>query len=272
MFGNNIAIIFTIFLITILFLMWRPRGLNESIPALAGAIFVVFLNIVNFNDLRFIFKIVSGASIVIISTIIMSVVLESLGFFRWAAFNIIIKSGGSGIRLYWYVLLMCFLMTVFFNNDGSILITTPIIIEIATLLNLKPHQKLPYLLSGALIATASSAPIGVSNLANLISLKIVNLDLVRYAELMFIPSMIGLICMCLLLFAYFKKDVPIKISSIPKANIPLEIYNVKKISHPLLIYQERNSVDWSLFKTCMVIIIIVRCSFFVLSYFLNFRR
>ncbi|PJI52140.1 hypothetical protein CTI14_47435, partial [Methylobacterium radiotolerans] len=97
-------------------------------------------------------------AVTILSTIVMSIILESIGFFRWAAVNLACKARGSGILLFWYINLLCFLMTLFFNNDGSILITTPIIIQTLTLLNLKNRQKIPYLLSGALIATGSSAP------------------------------------------------------------------------------------------------------------------
>jgi arsenical pump membrane protein len=158
-------------------------------------------------------------------------------------------------------------MTMFFNNDGSILITTPIIIEIVTLLNLKPHQKQPYLFSGAIIATASSAPIGVSNLANLIALKIVNMDLVTYAKIMFVPSMAGLFIISLLLFIYFKKNIPKTIAHYPKAHIPLPMQiQAIKLPHPLSQSQdEQNSIEWTMFRIYMAIIIVVRASFFILS-------
>ena len=179
---------FIIFLSVISLIIWRPKGLNESIPTAIGAAITIFLGIVPLDDIYKIFDIVSGASITIISTIIMSIVLESIGFFNWVAFNLVKKAKGSGTLLYIYVNLICFLTTIFFNNDGSILITTPIIIHMTNYLNLKLHQKIPYLLSGALIATASSAPIAVSNISNLIALKIVGIDLNSYIEMMFLPS------------------------------------------------------------------------------------
>ncbi|KJS15084.1 MAG: arsenic transporter [Peptococcaceae bacterium BRH_c4b] len=257
----------TIFFISILFLLWRPRGLNESIPASVGAALIVLTGAVTLFDLHKILVIVTGASTTIISTIVMSIVLESVGFFRWTALNLVTKAKGSGTLLYWYVILLCFLMTMFFNNDGSILITTPIIIEIVTLLNLKPHQKPPYLFSGAIIATASSAPIGVSNLANLIALKIVNMDLVTYAEIMFVPSMAGLFIISLLLFIYFRKDIPKTISQYPKAHMPLSMQiEAIKLPHPLSQSQdEQNSIEWTMFRIYMAIIIVVRASFFILS-------
>ena len=94
-------------------------------------------------------------------------------------------------------------MTLFLNNDGSVLITTPILLLVLQYLGLKRHQKTPYLISGVLIATAASTPIGVSNIVNLISLKMIGMDLYLYTNMMFIPGTLGLVFMAFLLFAVF---------------------------------------------------------------------
>ncbi len=331
----------TIFIATVVFLLWRPRGLNEAIPPAIGSFLLYFLGIVSLTDMKYVFGTISGAAITIISTMAMSIVLESMGFFRWIAFNLVARCEGSGIRLYWSVILLCFLMTMFFNNDGSIVITTPIIIEIVKILKLKPRQQFAYLLSGAIIATASSAPIGVSNLANLIALKIVGVDLVTHTKFMFVPSMMGLITISILFFFYFRKDIPEYIDSFsraclllyernslrPPADIPGHPLPVGKPKHPLPVgkhqhpapvkheyqapvkheyqvpvkheyqvpvakheYQtpvakqdsqpvdnydyplpnnknEPNSVNWTMFKVYMTIIIIVRACLFIFSYY-----
>jgi len=215
----------TVFSLMVLFLFWRPHGINESIPPTISALFIFFAGIVPLSDIFKILGFVSGASITILSTIVMSIVLDSIGFFRWAAFNLVNRANGSGVLLYWYINLLCFLMTMFFNNDGSILITTPIIIQIVTILRLKANQQFPYLLSGALIATASSAPIAVSNLANLIALKIIGLDLNSYVSMMFVPSMLGISTISVLLFYYFSKDIPEIINVLPVSNI--DVYDYK---------------------------------------------
>src|SRR5690606_35575070 len=136
----------------------------EAIPATIGAIFIILSGSVTLTDLRLITETIGGAAITIIATIVMAIVIESFGFFHWAADKLLVKAKGSGIRLFWYTTLLCFLMTLFVNNDGSILITTPIFLMLLHNIGLKNHQKIPYLMSGALIATASSAPIGVSNI------------------------------------------------------------------------------------------------------------
>lgn len=98
-------------------------------------------------------------------------------------------------------------MTLLFNNDGSIMITTPILILLLKNLRLKPHEAIPYLLSGALIATASSAPIGVSNIVNLIALQIVHMTLYMHTAMMFVPATLGLIFMSWLMFVVVKKKI-----------------------------------------------------------------
>ena len=207
---------YVIFVATIALLIWRPRGSNEAYPAAGGALALLLIGIVRPQELGEVFGIVSGAVVTILCTIVMSIVLDSIGFFRWSAYNVIRYARGSGIRLYWVIMALCFLMTLFFNNDGSILITTPIIIQVARLLRLKIHQQIPYLIGGAMVATAASAPIGVSNLANLIALRIVGLDLNTYAWLMIPPSMAGIAVIALLLLAIHWRAIPRRIARLPE--------------------------------------------------------
>ncbi|MEH7110048.1 ArsB/NhaD family transporter, partial [Bacillus sp. JJ1764] len=158
---------------------------------------------------------------------------------------------------------LCFLMTLFFNNDGSILITTPILILILNNLGLKNHQKIPYLLSGALIATASSAPIGVSNIVNLIALKIIGLDLYLQTEMMFIPGVLGLAFLSYLLYFIFRKDIP--------KNIPIHSYSIplqkNKRYHPLRKNPENLfNQQKKLMIKMLVFVFIVRISLFIASF------
>src|SRR6476661_10415299 len=199
------------FLATLGLILWRPKGMNESIPATIGAIVVVLIGSVSISDLGIISNTISGAAITIMATIVMAIVLESFGFFNWMAEKLAERAKGSGVRLFWYVNLLCFLMTLFFNNDGSILITTPILVMLLNNMGLKNHQKIPYLLSGGLIATASSAPIGVSNIVNLIALKIVHMTLYMHTAMMFVPATLGLLLLTWLMYTVVKRHLPKKL-------------------------------------------------------------
>ncbi|WP_308636839.1 arsenic transporter [Paenibacillus silvisoli] len=253
----NLITICTFFL-TIGFILWRPK-VNEAIPATIGAAIVFLTGTVSFTDLGAILETIGGAAITITATIVMAIVLESFGFFNWAAELLTRAARGSGIRLFWFTNLFCFLMTLFVNNDGSILITTPILLMLLKNMGLKNHQKIPYLLSGALIATASSAPIGVSNIVNLIALKIVHMDLYMQTAMMFVPAFLGLAFLTVLLFALFYKTLPKKLPVIQKWNFPPG-------GHPLKgdvpIAENRGKF----MRNVLIFIFCVRASLFVASY------
>ncbi|WP_068773371.1 arsenic transporter [Paenibacillus sp. FJAT-26967] len=253
-----------IFLGTLSFIFWRPQ-VNEAIPASIGAVLVLLSGSVSLSDLIIITETIGGAAVTIIATIVMAIVLESFGFFHWAAEKLSEKAGGSGIRLFWYTNLFCFLMTLFVNNDGSILITTPILLMLLHHMKLKNHQKIPYLLSGALIATASSAPIGVSNIVNLIALKMVDMDLYMHTAMMFIPASAGLLLLALLLFAYFFNQIPRTIS---KLNPGHWSYPPAPGNHPLktvpvpIIPENRPKF----MRNILLFVLAVRISLFAASY------
>ncbi len=261
----QIGITSLVFITTMLVIFWRPKGMNEAWPASIGAGIILLTGIVSKIDLMDIISKIGGASITIIATIVMAVILESFGFFHWSAAQLAHLSKGSGHRLYWNIQLLCFLMTLLFNNDGSILITTPILILLLKNLQLKPHQQIPYLLSGALIATASSAPIGVSNIVNLIALKIVDMSLWMHTAMMFVPATLGLLFMSGLMYIILKNKIPKKL---PSSAYDVEEKFFNKNFHPL---KPNISVETKQKRTKFMLkilscVFIMRCLLFVASY------
>ncbi|WP_243184413.1 arsenic transporter [Clostridium beijerinckii] len=264
-YNKDIAIV-SIFLITMLSIFSRPRGISEAYPATIGAIIVILIGAVSYPNIVDITNKISGASITIISTIVMAIILESFGFFHWLAARLIELSKGSGYRLYWYIQLLCFMMTLLFNNDGSILITTPILILVLKNLHFKPHEQIPYLLSGALIATGSSVPIGVSNITNLIALNIVHMSLYMQTAMMFVPCTIGLLFMSAIMFLVLKKKLQKKL---PEQRFDLEEVFFTKIFNPT----NGNALWNTKHKRALFMLRILgfvfgmRCLIFVASYF-----
>ncbi|RFU66187.1 arsenic transporter [Peribacillus saganii] len=253
------------FVITMIFIFWRPKGINEAIPATAGAVLIFLCGSVSLADIGDIGTKVTGAAVTIMATMVMAIALESIGFFNWVAAKMLKASKGSGIRLFWLTNMLCFLMTLFLNNDGSILITTPILILLLRNLGLKNHQKLPYLISGALIATASSAPIGVSNIVNLIALEIIGMDLYLHTAMMFVPGTLGLLFLTFLLYIIFYREMPKKIPFFPK---PID-YSKLSALHPLQSEPDRSKMrqQTKLMVSVLAFVLLVRISLFVASYY-----
>lgn len=263
--GIETGITFAVFMLTMLMIFWRPIDMHEAWPASIGAAMIFLTGMLSFEDILDIINKIGGASITIIATITMAVILESFGFFHWAAARLGALAKGSGLRLYWYIQMLCFLMTVLFNNDGSILITTPILMLLLKNLGLKPHRQIPYLLTGALTATASSAPIGVSNIVNLISLEIVDMNLYTLTALMFVPATLGLVFMSWLMFIIVKSSLPKKL---PALLYDLEEAFFTKNFHPL---KRSNSTETKRKRTVfmmkiLLFVLLIRCLLFVASF------
>ncbi len=62
MFDFTTLFTLTIFVLMVLFLLWRPHGVNESIPPTICAIFIFLAGIVPLSDIFKILGIVSGSN------------------------------------------------------------------------------------------------------------------------------------------------------------------------------------------------------------------
>jgi arsenical pump membrane protein len=261
----DIGLTIFVFLITMTVIFIRPRGINEAWPAAVGAGIIFLTGMVSRADVADIISKIGGASVTIMATIVMAVILESFGFFHWAAARLATLAKGSGYRLYWYIQLLCFLMTLLFNNDGSILITTPILILLLKNLRLETTQMIPYLLSGALIATASSAPIGVSNIVNLIALEIIDMTLYMHTAMMFVPGTLGLLFMSWLMFLVVKRKLP---KQLPSVSDDIEEVFFKKHFQQLkgTLSVETKSKRTKFMLKILLFVFLMRCLLFVASF------
>ena len=84
---TNFTFWFTIFsfLLTMVLIFWRPKGMNEAIPATIGAILVFLCGSVSLADIGDIGSKVTGAAVTIMATMVMAIAMESIGFFHWTA-------------------------------------------------------------------------------------------------------------------------------------------------------------------------------------------
>ena len=102
------------------------------ITALVGAVVLILLRSVEFLDV--IKALVNNSSInplkilvLFISMSILSIYLDSLGFFEYMANIAVKKSGGSQYKLFFYLYLIVSVLTIFTSNDIIILTFTPFI-------------------------------------------------------------------------------------------------------------------------------------------------
>ncbi|MCQ6559629.1 ArsB/NhaD family transporter [Paenibacillus mendelii] len=230
-------------------ILGRPQGLNESVPVTAGAVLMLAAGISPAAGTVAVSQHVGGAAVTILATTIMAIVLNHIDFFRWGASNLITYAKGSGKRLFWYLLSLCFLTTLFFNDLAGVLVMTPIVLQVCEQLKLKPMQRYPYLLGGVLIGTAASVPLGIG-LGSLMTLSLIPMNLSMYANLIFVPATLGIASMALVLYLSTRGQLPARISAQTSMR-PNEV----------------TQADWRLFRICMLIVVTTRAGFFIGSGF-----
>ncbi|WP_297442313.1 arsenic transporter [Sulfurimonas sp.] len=223
---------FGLFLVTLVFIIWQPRGLQIGTTAVVGAVMALVIGVVDFNDVLTVIDIVWDATLAFIGIIILSMVLDEIGFFEWAAIKMAKLSGGSGNKMFVYILLLGALVAAFFANDGAALILTPILLAKMKYLKMKPLAIFAFLMAGGFIGDAASNPLVISNLTNIVTVGYFDIGFVEYAKHMFLPNLLSIFASIVVLWIYFRKDIPLKVdvSQLPEAASVIKNQTMFKIS------------------------------------------
>ncbi|MEM2098941.1 MAG: ArsB/NhaD family transporter [Candidatus Bathyarchaeia archaeon] len=197
-----------IFMVTLFLMIKRPKGINLGIAAGIGALASLLLGTVTLNVALQSFSDIWDAALAFIGIVALSVTLDAIGFFKWAALRVVKLAHGSGVKLYFYVSLLTAAVSVLFANDSAVLILTPIVLEIVSQLKIDSSSRRAYLFAAGLIADTAAMPLITSNPVNIVSADFFKYSFIDHLVFMAPVAAVTIASSLLLVYVFFKKSVP----------------------------------------------------------------
>ncbi|MBN3341981.1 arsenic transporter [Pectobacterium brasiliense] len=236
-----------IFLLTLILVIWQPRGLSIGWSASIGAVFALFSGVIHLNDIPVVWNIVWNATATFIAVIVISLLLDESGFFEWAALHVSRWGNGRGRLLFTWIVLLGAAVSALFANDGAALILTPIVIAMLLALGFSTGTTLAFVMAAGFIADTASLPLIVSNLVNIVSADFFNLGFAEYASVMVPVDIAAIIATLIMLRLFFRKDIP-------------ATYDVSRLKVPASAIK-----DLATFRAGWIVLVLLLTGFFVLE-------
>lgn len=197
-----------IFLVTLVFVIWQPRGLGIGWSATAGAVVALLTGVIHPGDVPVVWHIVWDATFTFIGLIVISLLLDEAGFFQWAALHVARWGGGRGRRLFPLVVLLGAAIAAVFANDGAALLLTPIVVAILLRLDFPPAATLAFVVATGFVADTTSLPLIISNLVNIVSANFFGIPFDRYAAVMVPVDLVALAATLGVLWLFYGRTIP----------------------------------------------------------------
>jgi arsenical pump membrane protein len=180
----------------------------------SGRYSLVLLRVIDLKDIQEVLLTTWQLVVMLLAMMVISIVVDKAGFFKWLAIHAARASSGNGRRLFLNTFLIGTAVTTVISNDATALIITPIVYGFVSELNL---NSVPFLLVCTFIADTASLSLPVSNLTNLLVYDQLGLSFIPYIRAMFLPTLVAVVINYLVFRCLFSKSIP---TSFPVSDLP----------------------------------------------------
>ena len=247
MMGSEMLLAGSIFLLTLVLVIWQPSGLSIGWSASIGAVLALGTGVIHIADIPVVWNIVWNATAAFIAVIIISLLLDESGFFEWAALHVSRWGHGRGRLLFTWIVLLGAAVAALFANDGAALILTPIVIAMLLALGFSQRTTLAFVMAAGFIADTASLPLIVSNLVNIVSADFFGLGFTQYASVMIPVDMAAIAATLAMLHLFFRRDIP-------------ATYDVSLLKTPASAIK-----DLATFRAGWIVLLLLLVGFFILD-------
>ena len=245
--GCEMLLAGSLFLLTLVLVIWQPKGLSIGWSASIGAVLALATGVIHIDDIPVVWNIVWNATATFIAVIMISLLLDECGFFEWAALHVSRWGKGRGRLLFTWIVLLGAAVAALFANDGAALILTPIVIAMLLALGFSQGTTLAFVMAAGFIADTASLPLIVSNLVNIVSADFFGLGFTRYASVMVPVDIAAIVATLGMLHWFFRRDIP-------------RTYDVALLKTPASAIK-----DPATFKMGWVVLLFLLAGFFILE-------
>ncbi len=265
-----------IFVVTLFLMVKRPFGLRLGYAAGIGALASLAFGTVSVGQAVQSFIYIWDAAFAFLGIVALSVTLDAMGFFRWAALRVVRLARGNGLRLYLYVASLTAVVSILFANDSAVLILTPIVLEIVTCLGIAGRSRLAFLFGAGLIADTAAMPLITSNPINIVSADFFGYSFLTHLEFMGVVAVATVSSSMLLVYIFFRKQIPKRYDVGLADSLTLEkpeiSRNLLRVCVVGLVAIDVGYVLTSLSRVPVSFVIVSGALFFVAVYWVTLRR
>lgn len=235
-YSGAIALQIAILIFTLTLVIWQPRSIGIGWIALGGVLATLAMGVVTLQDIFTLWAISWNATLTLIALVIISLILDAAGFWRGVALRLVHASLGRGRLLFCGVLLLGAMITILLTNTGTVLIWTPIVIEILCVLGFHRQAILAFAFATSFIADISSLPLPVSNWVNMITTDSFQISFLRYALVMIPVHFVAIATGISVIWFYLDQYIPptYSLASMPPPNSAIRDSLVCQWSFPVL--------------------------------------